>query len=79
MEWSWRFGDGSYRLGEKGYANIWVKSMKENVVDSELEKDPKFREWIEKLGLKWEDYIKHERDTKRALRNQYRREHGIPY
>jgi len=53
--------------------------MKENVVESELEKDPKFREWIEKLGLKWKDYIEHERDTKRALRDQYRREHGIPY
>jgi len=26
MEWIWRFGDGSYKPGEKGYANIWVKS-----------------------------------------------------
>jgi ABC-type Fe3+ transport system substrate-binding protein len=49
------------------------------VVESELEKDPKFREWVEKLPMKWEDYKKHERDTKRALRNAYRREHGIPY
>jgi hypothetical protein len=61
-------------LGVKERGNV-----SENVADSELEKDPKFREWIEKLGLKWEDYVKYERDTKRALRNQYRREHGIPY
>jgi len=79
MEWKWEFSKNSYKPGDKDYPNIWVKSMKENVVESELEKDPKFREWIEKLGLKWQDYIKHERDTKRALRNQYRREHGIPY
>lgn len=45
----------------------------------ELEKDPKFREWVEKLPMKWEDYTKQDRYTKRELRNAYRREHGIPY
>ena len=68
-----------YKAGKSKGVVFEVKRKAENVVESELEKDPKFREWIEKLGLKWEDYVKHERDTKRALRNQYRREHGIPY
>lgn len=46
----------------------------------ELEKDPKFRKWIvENIGMKWRDYVLSEEDVRRALRNQYRREHGIPY
>lgn len=46
---------------------------------AELEKDPKFREWIEKTGLKWRDYVKSEENVKRELRNEYRRVHGIPH
>ena len=50
------------------------------MVESELEKDPKFRKWIvDKVGMKWRDYVQSEENVKRELRNQYRRQHGIPY
>ena len=46
----------------------------------ELEKDPKFRKWIvENIGMKWRDYVLSEEDVRHALRDQYRKEHGIPY
>lgn len=47
---------------------------------SELEKDLEFRKWIiEKVGMKWRDYLQSEENVKRELRDGYRREHGIPY
>jgi hypothetical protein len=50
------------------------------MVESELEKDPKFRKWIvDEVGMKWRDYVQSEENVKRELRNQYRRQYGIPY
>jgi len=50
------------------------------MAESELEKDPKFRKWIiEKVGMKWRDYLQSEQNVKRELRDEYRRVHGIPY
>jgi len=47
---------------------------------AELEKDLKFRKWIEdKVGMTWRDYRQSEENVRRGLRNAYRREHGIPY
>ncbi len=49
------------------------------MTESELEKDPEFKRWIEKVGMKWRDYLQSEENVKRELRDEYRRAHGIPY
>ncbi len=57
-----------------------VLHLGENMAESELEKDPKFRKWIvENIGMRWRDYIQSEEKVRLDLRNEYRRVHGIPY
>lgn len=47
------------------------------MVECELEKDPKFKEWIEKqVGA--ENYKALPAEVCRGWREQYRRDHGIP-